>query len=231
MTDKAIRVLIVDDSLVARETIARGLEMDRRICVVGMATNPYEARDKILELEPDVITLDVNMPKMSGIDFLRRLMSQYPLPVIVISSSTSSVIEALEAGAVDFIAKPDIRTADDLAKFLQEIAHKVKLATRAKLKLPVAETESDGVETVPEASTSIKVIALGASTGGTEALLSILKGLPATVPGIVIAQHMPAVFTSKFAERLDSVTAFKVSEAKTGDTITPGTVFVAPGNL
>jgi len=232
MTEKTIKVLIVDDSMVARETIARGLRMERGITVVGMASDPYEARDKILELEPDVLTLDVNMPRMSGIEFLKKLMAQYPLPVLVISSSAGSVLDALDAGAIDFITKPDIRTADDLARFLQDIAYKVRVAYTAKLPAPVApDTEVVSRELVPRAHTSVKVIALGASTGGTDALLRVLKGLPPTMPGIVIAQHMPPIFTARFAERLDNITPFRVVEARTGDKVLPGTVLLAPGSF
>jgi two-component system chemotaxis response regulator CheB len=232
MRKRVIKVLIVDDSAVARETISRGLQIDSSIAVVGTASDPYEARDKIAELEPDVLTLDITMPKMNGIDFLKRLMAQYPLPVVVISSSARSVLDALEAGAVDFITKPDIRTPDDLTKFMQEIVYKVKVAASATLKPVVDQAGAPASEqVVRHTSTAIKVIALGASTGGTEALLALLKGLPSNVPGIVIAQHMPPVFTTRFAERLNASTAFEVKEAQSGDKITPGTVLLAPGNF
>ncbi len=228
MSKRKIRVLIVDDSLVARETIRRGISADFRIEVVGVAIDPYEAVDLINELDPDVLTLDVNMPKMSGIDFLRRLMAQHPMPVIVISSSENRALEALQAGAVEFVVKPTIRSAAELDSFLTEIIDKIRIASVAK---PSVRASPDTTQTRRSGSSrGIQLIAIGASTGGTESILTVLKQLPPYIPGIVIVQHMPPVFTERYAERLNANASLQVREAKTGDRILPGTALVAPGD-
>lgn len=228
----AVKVLIVDDSMLMREYIASALSHDPGIEVVGMAGDPYEARDKILELAPDVMTLDINMPKMNGIEFLKKLMPQYPLPVVVISAVSSSVFDALDAGAVDFISKPAPKTEQDKRQFISEICVKIKIASIAKVGKSVAVTKKrteHWSQNVQRNQSSL--IAIGASTGGTEATLSILKGLGADLPGIVIVQHMPPVFTRLYAERLNTLCEMEIKEAKDRDPVLPGTVLIAPGGL
>ena len=233
-----IRVLVVDDSALVRQLLSHGLGMDPAIEVVGSANDPYMARDRIIELKPDVLTLDVEMPRMDGVEFLRRLMPQHPLPVVMVSSLTQRgkqiTIEALEAGAVDFVAKPTTNMAQGLAGMMHELRAKVKIASTAN----VAHWKSKRPQ--PAAPVSIgralaestdKVIAIGASTGGTEALRKVLVCLPATTPGIAIVQHMPAGFTRMFADRLNQLCAMEVKEAETGDRLVRGRVLIAPGGL
>lgn len=225
---KKIRVLVVDDSMVFREVLSRGLSTDPLIEVIATAIDPYDARDKILKYEPDVMTLDVEMPKMNGIEFLRKLMPQYPLATIVISTLSEAVFDAVHAGAVDFVTKPDVRSAHSVGSFIEELISKVKTAKQAKLLNP-AVIQSEPLASV-KSGQNCKVIAMGASTGGTEALLAILKTLPTNIPGIVIVQHIPPVFSRMFAERLGNSTGFEVKEAQTGDIVRSGSVFVAPGD-
>lgn len=237
---KKTRVLIIDDSAMAREILARGLAADPEIEVIGTASNPYIARDKILELHPDVLTLDVEMPRMDGVEFLQKLMPQYPLPVLMVSSLTRRgaeiTIKALEAGAIDFVAKPGIDVARGLNEMLGELRAKVKMAARAKVRhwkrndyRPItADLNSSGAALM---QTTDKVIAIGASTGGTEAIRHILKQLPADLPGMVIVQHMPPGFTSLFAKGLDEQCALSVKEAADGDRVMPGHVLIAPGDF
>lgn len=225
-----IRVLVVDDSVVFRETLARGLALDPSIDVVAMASDPYEARDKILEFEPDVMTLDVEMPRMNGIEFLKRLMPQYPLPVVVVSAVSENVFDALHAGAVDFVTKPDFRAGNGMGSLIHELIIKIKVASTANISLRT-ETANVAVATRnPKISPQDCIIAIGASTGGTEAIHSIVKTFPADMPGTVIVQHMPPVFTALYATRLNNSCAVEVKEAKTGDKVLPGRVLIAPGN-
>ncbi|MCS6808012.1 MAG: chemotaxis response regulator protein-glutamate methylesterase [Bacteroidota bacterium] len=251
MHKRTIRVLIVDDSALARDILSRGLSADPHIEVVGTATDPFAAREKILQFRPDVLTLDVEMPRMDGIEFLRRLMPQYPLPVVMVSSLTQRgkerTLQALEAGAVDFVAKPSANIAQGLEAMMVELRTKVKIAATANIahwkyhrealfaSIQHSSPEIPGIvhkyntsSAVPESSN--KVIALGASTGGTEALRRILKDLPATLPGIVVVQHMPAGFTTVFAHRLNGETCLQVKEAEHGDRVSCGKVLIAPGN-
>ncbi len=237
MTIKAkIKVLIVDDSLFFRETLAQGLAADPLIEVVGTAADAFVAKDKIKELRPDVLTLDVEMPKMSGIEFLQRLMPQYPMPVVVVSSISESVFEALKAGAVDFVNKSDIYSEHNPEAQFNEIIVKIKIASTAKVGfwkhetspvprlLPQPEFGSgDGKE-------NQRVIAIGASTGGTEAIAGILKQFPPNMPPTLIVQHMPPVFSRMYAERLNNSCLMAVKEAENGDEIIPGRVLVAPGD-
>lgn len=228
MPGRKIRVLVVDDSLVSREGISRGLAADPDIEVVAKAVNPFDARDKILEFEPDVMTCDVEMPMMNGIEFIRRLLPQYPLRVIVVSSVSSAVFDAMRAGAVDFVAKPNMRTANGYEGFIHELITKVKIAARAKL------TSSAGsvphpIEHSQATLSTDKVVAIGASTGGTEAISHILSSLPAVIAPILVVQHIPPEFSRMFAERMDSSTRLHVVEARDGDYLEPGKVLVAPG--
>jgi two-component system chemotaxis response regulator CheB len=231
MATRAVRVLVVDDSMFMREFISSALSTDPGIEIVGKAADPYDARDKIIDLKPDVMTLDINMPKMNGIDFLKKLMPQYPLPVVVISSISSNVFEALDAGAVDFINKPELKTDRDKQQFISEMTVKIKIASIAKLgqhkHSPARNASADNQGSAAKNG----LIAIGASTGGTEATLNILQELGSDLPGIVIVQHMPPVFTRLYAERLNNICAMEVREAKDKDIVRPGTVLIAPGGL
>lgn len=227
---KVIRVLIVDDSAVVRQLLCRELSRDPQIQVVGTAPDPYAARDKIVSLKPDVITLDVEMPRMDGITFLRKLMRHYPLPVIVLSSltarGTETAVEALAAGAVDVLGKPGSSyTLGDLGPQLVE---KIKAASRACVCKASSEAQTRS-QTPAFLRTTDKVFALGASTGGVQALTEVLTALPPDAPGTVVVQHMPARFTASFAKRLDSLCQVRVCEAADGDAVVPGRVLIAPG--
>jgi len=236
---RKVRVLVIDDSALVREILANGLAVDPDIEVVGTAPDPYVARDKIIELKPDVLTLDVEMPKMDGVEFLRKLMVQYPLPVIMVSALTERgkqiTLDALEAGAIDFVAKPKADVARGLQGMILELATKVKLASTAsvshwKHKRDRRTSPLPANKTALAESTN-KVIAIGASAGGTEALKDVLSSLPAVMPGIVVVQHMPPGFTAKFAERLNGLCQMEVKEAQNSDHIIPGRVLIAPGGL
>ena len=231
-----IRVLIVDDSAVVRKVFQEELAKELDIEVVGVAPDPYVARDQIVALKPDVITLDIEMPRMDGVTFLRKLMRHFPLPVIIVSSLTQAgsaiALEAMECGAVEVMAKPG--AAYSVGEMGAQLANKIRAAARVKVtalqKRAVAKPVSRLVSCALTASTN-KIIAIGASTGGTEALKNVLTALPVNTPGIVIVQHMPAKFTKSFADRLDGLCALKVKEAEDGDTIIPGQALLAPGNL
>lgn len=227
---KKVRVLVVDDSLLFREVIARGLAADRGIEVVGTAGDAFEARDKIIELEPDVMTLDVEMPKMNGIEFLKRLIPQYPIPVVVVSAVSDNVFDALNAGAVDFVTKINSVTGTSKEVFINELIIKVKIASMAR-----ASNIKKDISKKPHADkvnwrSSNTIIAIGASTGGTQAILEVVKGFPLDMPGIVIAQHMPPVFTKMYADRLNNLCHMEVKEAETGDIVIPGKILIAPGD-
>lgn len=229
----AIRVLIVDDSATARAVLSDILQSDPMIEVIATASDAYIARDKIVELKPDVICLDVEMPRMDGITFLKRLMHYFPLPVIMVSSLTQSgaktTLEALEAGAVDFVPKPHSHIYDGKEEMREELISKIKVA--AKVKVHKRELRNpQQANTTSLAETTNKILAIGASTGGTEALKDLLMALPRNAPGTVIVQHMPANFTAPFAERLNSLCAMEVREAHNGDSIVPGVVLIAPGD-
>ena len=234
-----IRVLVVDDSMVFREAISRGLSSDSRIEVVGKAVDPYDARDKILELHPDVMICDVQMPKLNGVEFIRRLLPQYKIPIIVVSSISDVVFDAMDAGAVDFLSKPDAKTPNGFENFIKELIIKTKGALNANVYGNLAQRSKTNDNKINENkitqksnvnTTSNKIIAIGASTGGTEAIYSLLKMLPKTMPGIVIVQHIPPLFSKMFADRLNLQTQFNVKEAQTGDVIETGKVLIAPGD-
>ena len=233
---KKIRVLVVDDSAVVRKVFSEELSHEKDIQVVATAPDPYVARDKIVALKPDVITLDIEMPRMDGLTFLRKLMKYFPLPVIIVSSLTkaggSLALEAMEIGAVDVICKPgEAYSVGDmsaqLAEKIRAAAH-VNMAHRAKL---AASQETAPPSRLSLSKTTNKIIAIGASTGGTEALKDVLVQLPPNTPGIMIVQHMPANFTTSFAERLNSLCQIRVKEAEDGDSVVPGTALLAPGNF
>ena len=226
---RPIRVLIVEDSIVFRELLVQNLKRDPAIEVVGTAKDPFEARDAILACKPDVMTLDVELPRMSGIEFLRKLMPQYPLPVVVISSLSDKVFDALNAGAVDFVAKPAVSSRTQLEDFIRnELLVKIKIASTAKI--------SNIIKTVmalEQQQLNVKgqelVVAIGASTGGTEAIFDVVKNYGTDIPGIVVVQHMPPGFTKMYAKRLNDQCRIRAKEAQTGDRVLPGTLLLAPG--
>jgi two-component system chemotaxis response regulator CheB len=214
------------------------LNRDPAIEVIGSAADPYAAWDKIQRLHPDVITLDVEMPRMDGLTFLEKLMRAHPLPVLMVSSLTErgceTTLRALELGAVDFVTKPRIDVARGTAEMADEIVAKVKLAGRAKPRakpqLPPAESTAAPETRPPSFRGTYKIVAIGASTGGTEALRELLCDLPSDAPGIVIVQHMPEQFTRAFADRLNGLARIRISEARDGDRVMPGHALIAPGN-
>ncbi|MEL7605238.1 MAG: chemotaxis response regulator protein-glutamate methylesterase [Sedimentibacter saalensis] len=223
-----IRVLITDDSLLFRNVLKKELSEDPHIEVVGMAVDSVDALEKIKSLKPDILTLDVEMPKMSGLVFLKKLMEENPLKVVLVSSMNISVFDALHAGAVDFVKKPDMSSKNDLPMFFREIRTKIKVASIAKL-VPFTSSKVPETKKLEKISSS-KVIAIGASTGGTEATLTILKSLPAHMPGILVTQHMPPGFTKMYADRLNKICDLEVREALDGDRVEKGLVLVAPGD-
>ncbi len=237
MPERPIRVLIVDDSAVVRKLVSEALKADPGIEVVGTAMDPFIARDRIKELKPDVITLDLEMPRMDGLTFLRILMEQHPLPVIIMSSLTqrgsTCAIEALRLGAFDVLSKPSgSYSFGDLGP---QLIACIKATVGARLRRSPAAVAAPAlaVRQAPPArlGSGRQIILLGASTGGTEALREVLTRLPAGLPGIAIVQHIPAMFSKAFADRLNQLCAFEVREAVDGDRLTPGLALVAPGNF
>jgi two-component system chemotaxis response regulator CheB len=259
-----IKVLIVDDSALVRQMMQEMLSADNEIEVVGAASDPYMARDMIKELHPDVLTLDVEMPRMDGVSFLRNLMRLHPLPVVMVSSLTERgadvTLQAMEIGAVDFVTKPKIDLAHTFEQYAEEIRRKVKMASRvskealerqyarhaanqqARPKVEVMPasrvTEKYNADAVIKKAaqptkhfkTTDKIIAIGASTGGTEAIKEVLMRMPATCPAIVISQHIPAAFSGPFAQRMNTVSQMTVAEARDRQQILPGHVYIAPGD-
>lgn len=226
---RQIRVLVVEDSMLFRQLLVETLSADPAIQVVATARDPFEARDAILAYQPDVMTLDVELPRMDGIEFLRKLMPQYPLPVVVISALSEKVFDALNAGAVDFVAKPYAVNQAQIEAFIKnELLVKIKIASVAKVsrfKRTVMQEEMKPA-VVGNKDT---VIAIGASTGGTEAIAAVLKEFDTDIPGVVLVQHMPPGFTQMYANRLNEECRVRVKEAKSGDVVCPGQVLVAPG--
>lgn len=235
---KQIKVLVIDDSAIIRQTLSQILNQDPEIKVIGTAADPFIAAMKLAEEAPDVITLDVEMPRMDGLTFLRKLMSQHPIPVVVISSltakGTESAILAMEYGAVSVLKKPTSYSM--LASDTHHIIDAVKSAAKARLRRRSQSKNADSIiktklplnESLVK--TTDKVIAVGASTGGTEAILEFLKGMPIDSYGIVIVQHMPELFTRSFAERLNQICDLTVKEAAQGDSVIRGRALIAPGN-
>ncbi len=230
-----IRVLVVDDSAVVRKAISEGLSRHADIEVVGTAIDPYVARDKIIALRPDVLTLDVEMPRMDGLSFLERLMQHYPLPVVIVSSLTpkhsEAALRALALGAVDVVPKPGTQyTVPDVERHLVSA---IRAAARATLR-PRPTTSASPLAPpalLDQLCAADRLIAIGASTGGTGAIEEVLRRFPADAPATVIAQHMPAGFTASFAKRLDEHCAITVREASDGEVLTPGLALVAPGDF
>lgn len=228
---RKIKVLVVEDSLFFRELLVKHLNNDPALEVVASARDPFEARDMIVKHKPDVMTLDIEMPRMNGIEFLRKLMPQYPMPVVMISSLSDKVFDALNAGAVDFVVKPAMSDHKKLEELMTtELPIKIKIASTAKIgtiKKNAVPQLTEAVKT--KTSTNDLILAIGASTGGTEAIASILKEFGPDIPGTVIVQHMPAGFTEMYANRLNDQCRVKVKEAKHGDKVLPGQVLIAPG--
>ena len=238
--ERKIKVLIVDDSAMIRSLLVEGLGRFPFIEVVGSAPDPILAKEKILRLQPDVLSLDVEMPRMDGLTFLMQMMAEHPMPVIMVSSFTRSgcelTLQCLEAGAVDFVAKPMTGT-DGLHAMIEDLADKIKFASRVKIR-----QRGSGIKSEPLQSAAplpprflddpiAGMIAIGASTGGTEAIREILERMSGTIPGILVVQHMPEKFTHSFAQRLDKLCPFEVREARDGDRVQPGRVLIAPGNF
>lgn len=214
-----VKILILDDSIFIRELLHHELERDINIEVVAKACDPYEARDKIIEYRPDIMISDVHMDKMNGVDFVNKLLPQYYLPVIMISSDPSIKPMAEKTGAITFIEKPDASGKIKMDTFLRNLLLHIKaIANNERTDFDLELLNS-------------KIIAIGASTGGAEAVETLLKGLPAVMPPIVIAQHMPAKFTNSFATRLNNESRLSIKEAESGDVLLPGQVYIAPGGL
>lgn len=244
---RRIRVLIVDDSAVARDLLERGLSRDPELEIVGKASDAYSARDKLVFLKPDVMTLDVEMPKMDGIEFLRRLMPQYPIPTVVVSAVTTEgsrrAMEAMEAGAIEVVGKPAASSGAALRDMLDDLAEKIKAAAEADLSKLTAATaprkaapaggRKAAAAPRPDESgrsSSRRLVAVGASTGGTTALRRIMEALPGNLPPIVVVQHMPPVFTRMFADSLNRISEASIFEAEDGLPLADGMVAVAPGD-
>jgi len=229
-----IRVLIVDDSAVVRQVLSNELCKARDIEVVATAVDAYAARDKIVRLRPDVVTLDLDMPRMDGLTFLTKLMKHYPLPVIVVSAlspkGSETALRALELGAVDVVAKPG--SGSSVAEIVESLVDKIRAAANSRLE-PLRSSSQVQVtrpSSMPSGSFGNKVIAIGASTGGTEAIRNVLSALPVDVPGLVLVQHMPAGLTNTFAQRVNEICLIEVREAKHSDVVRPGLALIAPGN-
>ncbi len=251
---KKIRVMIVDDSVFFREFMSRSLAQDNEIEVAGVASDAFEAMEKLSIIKPDVITLDMEMPKMRGADFLKQMRPRFPqIQVVVISALSNNVFEALAAGAVDFVSKPNTRPGFDNAAFIAETLNKIRVAmastaTRAMPAVAPPRPPSTATQVQGQPRTAVapaiprinlgavkfpnprSLVAIGASTGGTEAILAVLKELPANTPGVVIVQHMPPVFTKMYAERLDKVCKMTVREAQNNDRVETGTALIASGD-
>lgn len=225
-----IRILIVDDSAVFRAILVKGLSADPAIEVVGAAGDPYEAVDLIETLQPDVLICDVEMPRMNGVEFVRQLMPQHPMPIIVVSSVSNAIFDALHAGAVDFITKPNIGAVNDVERFLLDSIRKIKIAGSSNTRHKTETVTERMVAVDRPYGSENDLIVIGASTGGTEAIHQVLKDLPSDMPGIAVVQHIPPVFSRMFAERLNATTKFRVKEAQTGDILMRGTVLIAPGD-
>ncbi len=235
-TDKKIRVMVVDDSIVARSLIINGLSAHPQIEIVGYAINTMDARNKYATLNPDVMTMDVEMPGMNGIDFLKQFLPDHPVPVILVSTLNLRVFDALSAGAVDFVRKPEPHQQE---QFIQTLTQKVLVAATAKVRIqkptaapatPISAAEKVASVLGLNSAPNHVIIGLGASTGGTEATLEVMKRLPEDIPGMVIVQHMPVGFTKMYAERLNRLCRMEVREAKSGDEIRRGLALIAPAD-
>jgi len=246
MSERRIKVLVVDDSALVRQILVEILRTARDIEVVGTASDPFVARERIKETNPDVLTLDVEMPRMDGLTFLANLMRLRPMPVVMVSSLTDRgaeiTLKALELGAVDFVSKPKVDVAGTLKDFSEEILAKIRVAARARVRArqsatpPLAVPPKHSADAILPAGargrmlrTTERVIAVGSSTGGTEAIREVLMGMPADSPAVLVAQHIPAAFSAQFARRMDSVCPLSVCEPTDGQVIMAGHVYIAPG--
>jgi len=245
---KKIKLLIIDDSALIRQMLTKIFNSSDDIEVVGSAVDPIAARDKIKKLNPDVLTLDIEMPRMDGLTFLRNLMRLRPMPVVMISTLTEKgaavTLEALEMGAVDFVAKPKVDVSNSLNEYAEDIIAKVKMAARARVRTIDSRVSVSNAKSVknsadavlkaapakPHFKTTDKIIALGSSTGGTEALKEMVVGLPASTPAIVVSQHLPAAFSESFAKHVNDVTEMTACVAQDGQQILPGNIYIAPGD-
>ncbi|MBF0118119.1 MAG: chemotaxis response regulator protein-glutamate methylesterase [Desulfobacterales bacterium] len=235
--EKNIKVLIVDDSAIVRKVFTEELSKEKGIEVIGTAPDPYVARDKIVKLKPDVVTLDIEMPRMDGLTFLKKLMKYYPIPVIVVSSLTKNgsklALEALSIGAVEVISKPS--TSYSVGEMSVQLADKIRAVARIKVNSKPNSLEKKGVNRVLvhkyTGTIADRIIAIGSSTGGTEAIKTIITSMPKNSPPVLIVQHMPAQFTTSFAERLNSICEPEVKEAEDGEEVKAGKVIIAPGNF
>ncbi|RYE71700.1 MAG: response regulator, partial [Oxalobacteraceae bacterium] len=241
MPMKKIRVMIVDDSALIRQVLSAIVNAQSDMTVVATAAHPVMARDLLRTVEADVMTLDIEMPMMNGIEFLRRLMAARPMPVVMVSTLTAKgsdmTLQALELGAIDFICKPKLGLSDGLQAYGEDICTKLRTAAAARMprRAPAAiRSSSTGAGAAPTrlafGPCRDRIIFIGSSTGGTEAVRELLSRMPADAPPIMIAQHMPENFTRSFAQRLDAITHFSVCEAEDGQTAQPGQVFIAPGH-
>jgi two-component system chemotaxis response regulator CheB len=232
-----IKVLVIDDSAIVRKILSETIAMESDMEVVGTAPDPYVARDKILALKPDVLTLDIEMPRMDGLTFLKKLMQFHPMPVVIISSLTQSScdtsLEALRYGAVDVMGKPS--GPYSIGELREGLAHKLRAAARARITgAKTGPVPSVAAAVLPQVEPSLRsdmVIAIGASTGGTEAIREVLARFPPNIPGIVMTQHIPKQFSTLFAQRMNSMMPFEVKEAADGDEVRPGRALLAPGGL
>lgn len=229
-----IRIMVVDDSLVFRTWLIQSLAADPRFDVVGYAVNAIDAKNKLPLLKPDIMTLDIEMPGMSGLEFLKEVLPSHPVPVILVSSLNMRVFDALAAGAVDFVRKPEEGQKE---AFLKTLKTKLAMGSSAHVRLPQSSSTLKATASfsrsgnTPTIKSGVDLIAIGASTGGTEAILEVVKQFPTKMPGIVVTQHMPAGFTSMYAERLNRICKLQVKEAQHGDKVQPGLVLLAPGGL
>jgi two-component system, chemotaxis family, protein-glutamate methylesterase/glutaminase len=240
MSERKTRVLVIDDSALVRTLLGEIINRQRDMCCIGAAADPLVAREMIRELNPDVLTLDIEMPRMDGIDFLERLMRLRPMPVVMVSTLTEHgaevTLRALELGAVDFVAKPRIGVADGLVQLASDITDKIRIAARTRpRRSPAAgSTPAAASSAAPSAVGRLsteKIVFIGASTGGTEATKEVLLGLPGDMPAVMITQHMPAGFTRSYAARLDGLCRIAVKEATDGERVLPGHAYIAPGGL
>jgi two-component system, chemotaxis family, protein-glutamate methylesterase/glutaminase len=233
-----IKVLVVDDSALVRDILKKGLSNDPGIEVIDVASDVYSARDKIVLKKPDVITLDLEMPRMDGLTFLKRLMPQYPLPVVIVSAlaepGAKTTLDALEFGAIDYVLKPTTKIGTQLSDMIEDLILKIKVAAQVDVSkwkdfANIKQAQPRLLRSPSLSTTTDKLIAIGASTGGTKALGHIINELPPDIPGTIIVQHMPPVFTQLFALRLNEKARVEVKEAQTGDRIQSGRVLIAPG--
>ncbi|HZR35244.1 MAG TPA: chemotaxis response regulator protein-glutamate methylesterase [Nevskia sp.] len=234
MTATPIRVLVIDDSALMRQILAEFLAAEPDIQVVGAAPDPYVARDLIKQLHPDVLTLDVEMPRMDGLTFLENLMRLRPMPVVMVSSLTERgaevTLQALELGAVDFVTKPKLDLARGMAAYAGELAAKIRAAASARVRQRTAAAAAPAVRGRRPFGTTEKIIAIGASTGGTEAIREVLERMPADAPAVLVVQHIPLAFSGPFAERMDRHSPMAVCQARDGQQVVPGHVYIAPGD-